>query len=178
MGFLFYFSSPSLLFLFSPVEMFNVPIQLEQTYVEVPCKERLVALAVFLRQKIVETKGNDCKMILFVSNCDSVDFHYNLFGRMKLERKADRKSLISNNNNSNNTNSKNTTTTTTTTSKSNGKSKSPPTKKSKQILVGGELIDIFDDDDDEDEDEDEDEEEEEEEDEDKEDKGKSIRSSI
>jgi len=52
----------------------NIPQQLVQHYMLVTCKLRLPALASFLRR---HAQGN--KVLVFVSTCDSVDFHAKLF---------------------------------------------------------------------------------------------------
>jgi ATP-dependent RNA helicase DDX31/DBP7 len=58
---------------------FDVPTQLVQYYVVVPCKQRLVALTALLRGKAL----NHSKLIVFMSSCDEVDFHYHLFQHSK-----------------------------------------------------------------------------------------------
>lgn len=77
---------------------FSMPTQLRQHYCVVEQKHRLVALAAFLRLRALKTaqarsKSADdtdatgaatCKIIVFFSSCDSVDFHHELFTRLKL----------------------------------------------------------------------------------------------
>eukprot|EP01117_Protostelium_nocturnum_P018360 TRINITY_DN7664_c0_g1_i1.p1 TRINITY_DN7664_c0_g1~~TRINITY_DN7664_c0_g1_i1.p1 ORF type:complete len:691 (+),score=308.33 TRINITY_DN7664_c0_g1_i1:55-2073(+) len=70
-------------------EEFSAPKQLHQYYVNVDCKERLVTLVSFLRWKAVNQIP--CKMILFCSSCDSVDFLYSILSQSKypfLEKKS------------------------------------------------------------------------------------------
>lgn len=57
---------------------FTIPSSLKQYVVIVPCKLRLVTLLCFLRAK-------KSKTIVFLSCCDSVEFHYRLFKQSKLE---------------------------------------------------------------------------------------------
>ncbi|TPX67053.1 hypothetical protein SpCBS45565_g04009 [Spizellomyces sp. 'palustris'] len=54
-----------------------VPTQLKQKYVLVPAKLRIVALLGTLKQLIKSAKP--CKIMVFLSCTDSVDFHYHLF---------------------------------------------------------------------------------------------------
>jgi len=61
---------------------FTIPSSLKQYVVIVPCKLRLVTLLCFLRAK-------KSKTIVFLSCCDSVEFHYRLFKQSKLEIKQE-----------------------------------------------------------------------------------------
>ncbi|CEG71423.1 hypothetical protein RMATCC62417_07158 [Rhizopus microsporus] len=63
---------------------FTTPNQLKQTYTIVPAKLRLVTLLALLRSCFYDTKTKKqkgCKVIVFFSCCDSVDFHYDLFAK-------------------------------------------------------------------------------------------------
>uniref|UniRef100_A0A7I4BAZ5 ATP-dependent RNA helicase n=1 Tax=Physcomitrium patens TaxID=3218 RepID=A0A7I4BAZ5_PHYPA len=53
---------------------YRIPSQLVQSFLKVPCSLRLVALLGLLQQK---SRGNgSCKLVVFFSTCDAVDFHY------------------------------------------------------------------------------------------------------
>lgn len=54
-------------------EAYNAPVQLQQYAMVVTCKWRLPALVSFIKQHAHE------KVVVFVSTCDSVDFHMSLF---------------------------------------------------------------------------------------------------
>ncbi|XP_033643430.1 probable ATP-dependent RNA helicase DDX31 [Asterias rubens] len=56
---------------------FTTPDGLQQFFVIVPSKLRLVSLAAFILKR-AQTTG-DCKMLVFLSSRDSVEFHYTLF---------------------------------------------------------------------------------------------------
>ncbi|KAI8812366.1 P-loop containing nucleoside triphosphate hydrolase protein [Cladochytrium replicatum] len=56
----------------------SIPQQLHQQCVLVPEKLRLVVLTAYLLSFLDASKSN-CKIIVFVSTCDSVDFHHHLF---------------------------------------------------------------------------------------------------
>ncbi|KAI9478273.1 MAG: P-loop containing nucleoside triphosphate hydrolase protein, partial [Benjaminiella poitrasii] len=61
---------------------FSTPNQLKQTYTIVPAKLRLITLLALVRSTLYDRqhkKNINCKVIVFLSCCDSVDFHYNLF---------------------------------------------------------------------------------------------------
>jgi ATP-dependent RNA helicase DDX31/DBP7 len=58
---------------------FTPPSQLAQKYVIVPLKLRLVALIALLRSLLAQSR-RDCKIIVFFSCTDSVDFHWHLLG--------------------------------------------------------------------------------------------------
>ena len=58
------------------VQTYSTPMQLMEHYMVVPCKLRLPVLVAFLRSAI-NSKIN-CKIVTFVSSCDSVDYHYAL----------------------------------------------------------------------------------------------------
>ncbi|CAH0480851.1 unnamed protein product [Peronospora belbahrii] len=68
-------------------ETFSTPHQLMQHFMLVPAKARLCALTCFLREELChaprEIKNNSgpskCKIVVFLSTCDAVDFHYALF---------------------------------------------------------------------------------------------------
>jgi ATP-dependent RNA helicase DDX31/DBP7 len=56
---------------------YATPVQLQQHYMVVPCKLRLPVLVGFLRSTFA--KSLKCKIVVFMSSCDSVDFHHALF---------------------------------------------------------------------------------------------------
>ena len=70
----------------------DAPSGLLQSYVLVPTRQRLTALLAFVRSRFAEASAasggsngggggggsGDCKMIIFVSSCDEVDFLYEL----------------------------------------------------------------------------------------------------
>ncbi|KAJ0396941.1 hypothetical protein ATCC90586_008875 [Pythium insidiosum] len=58
-------------------ETFSTPHQLTQHFMIVPAKTRLCALSCFLRQELTTRKA--CKVVVFMSTCDAVDFHFGLF---------------------------------------------------------------------------------------------------
>ena len=55
----------------------DIPKRLVQRYIVVPCKFRLIALDAVLRQHVQQVP--QAKILIFFSNCDSVDFHHILF---------------------------------------------------------------------------------------------------
>ncbi|KAI8643431.1 P-loop containing nucleoside triphosphate hydrolase protein [Parasitella parasitica] len=62
---------------------FLTPNQLKQSYTIVPAKLRLINLLALLRSCFYDKrqkKNMDSKVIVFFSCCDSVDFHFDLFG--------------------------------------------------------------------------------------------------
>ncbi|KAI9245234.1 P-loop containing nucleoside triphosphate hydrolase protein, partial [Phascolomyces articulosus] len=65
------------------VEKYATPNQLKQTYTITPAKLRLVTLTAMIRScfwDVQRRKSKNSKIIVFLSCCDSVDFHYTLFG--------------------------------------------------------------------------------------------------
>lgn len=60
-----------------PTEEFSTPRQLVQYYMTVTQKLRLPALCAFLRARARE------KVVVFMSTCDAVDFHHDLFRRAR-----------------------------------------------------------------------------------------------
>ena len=58
----------------------ETPDTLRQFYALIPCKNRLAVLLAFLREK------SRRKVIVFVSNRDSVEFHFNLFLRLRIQK--------------------------------------------------------------------------------------------
>lgn len=60
-----------------PTEEFSTPRQLVQYYMSVTQKLRLPALCSFLRARAQE------KVVVFMSTCDAVDFHHDLFRRAR-----------------------------------------------------------------------------------------------
>ena len=70
----------------APKENFTPPSQLSQKYVIVPLKLRLVTLAALLRTLLVPSaSGTGTKIIVFFSCTDSVDFHWNMFGKASMD---------------------------------------------------------------------------------------------
>lgn len=76
-------------------EKFVMPTELQQHFCVVDQRHRLVTLACFLRLRalkglpvrlasVPETSLPMCKVIVFFSTCDSVDFHYQLMNAAKL----------------------------------------------------------------------------------------------
>lgn len=59
---------------------FLAPAQLKQSYLMVPAKQRLVALMALLRWTFAR-RGSVMKAIVFFSCADSVDFHFETFGK-------------------------------------------------------------------------------------------------
>ena len=57
----------------------EAPAELRQNFVVLSPKARLTSLAGFLRSKCVEAQP--CKLLVFISSCDGVDFLYELFGQ-------------------------------------------------------------------------------------------------
>ena len=57
------------------LEQFVIPAQLQQRFVEVPCKLRLVALAALLRARVASAPAS-CKMVVFLSTTDSVEYYH------------------------------------------------------------------------------------------------------
>ncbi|KAG1711826.1 hypothetical protein DVH05_009068 [Phytophthora capsici] len=67
-------------------EKFSTPHQLMQHFMLVPPKARLCALTCFLREELrygprdsKKDGPGKCKIVVFLSTCDAVDFHYSLF---------------------------------------------------------------------------------------------------
>jgi len=54
----------------------STPAQLRQKYIITPTKQRLITLVAFLKKMALE---KDSKGLVFMSTCDSVDFHYHVF---------------------------------------------------------------------------------------------------
>jgi ATP-dependent RNA helicase DDX31/DBP7 len=70
----------------SKQETFSTPHQLVQHFMLVPAKARLCALTCFLREELgyaprdaKKDAPGKCKIVVFLSTCDAVDFHYALF---------------------------------------------------------------------------------------------------
>ncbi|EPQ57329.1 DEAD-domain-containing protein [Gloeophyllum trabeum ATCC 11539] len=73
-------------------EKFTPPSQLSQKYVVVPLKLRLVTLIALLRQLLSQAqKSRQCKIIVFLSCTDSVDFHWRLLGDAAMDEEEDPK---------------------------------------------------------------------------------------
>lgn len=71
--------------LVSSSEKFTPPAQLAQKYIVVPLKLRLVALVALLRSILAQNQANKgCKIIVFLSCTDSVDFYWRLLGGSKM----------------------------------------------------------------------------------------------
>ncbi|KAF9623670.1 hypothetical protein IFM89_003702 [Coptis chinensis] len=60
---------------------YNLPTQLIQRYVKVPCGSRLVILLSILRN-LNEMEASQ-KVVVFFSTCDAVDFHHSLFSEFE-----------------------------------------------------------------------------------------------
>ncbi|KAL4427451.1 hypothetical protein ABPG77_000740 [Micractinium sp. CCAP 211/92] len=60
------------------LEQFEIPAQLRQRFVEVPCKLRLVALGALLRARMAAAPQR-CKMVVFLSTTDSVEYYHSVF---------------------------------------------------------------------------------------------------
>ncbi|KAF9969283.1 ATP-dependent RNA helicase dbp7 [Actinomortierella ambigua] len=78
----------------STAQQFSTPEQLKQLYVVTPAKLRLVTLAAMLKNAFGFTRGSTTatsspKLVVFLSSCDSVDFHYGLFANAGKEVKKD-----------------------------------------------------------------------------------------
>jgi ATP-dependent RNA helicase DDX31/DBP7 len=65
-------------------EKFTPPSQLLQKFVVVPLKLRLVGLVALLRSLLAKGR-RDCRIIVFMSCTDSVNFHWRLIGASSLE---------------------------------------------------------------------------------------------
>lgn len=69
-------------------EKFTPPSQLDQRYVVVPLKLRLVSLVALMRSLIAKANAQGgeegMKIIVFMSCTDSVDYHWKLFGGVKM----------------------------------------------------------------------------------------------
>ncbi|XP_054807650.1 DEAD-box ATP-dependent RNA helicase 17 [Prosopis cineraria] len=62
--------------LLTPADDYNVPSQLIQRYVKVPCGTRLAVLLSIL--KYLSEREASQKIVVFFSTCDAVDFHFSL----------------------------------------------------------------------------------------------------
>lgn len=71
-----------------PEEKFTPPSQLDQRYIVVPLKLRLVTLVALMRALIAKANANPdgqgTKIIVFMSCTDSVDYHWKLFGGVQM----------------------------------------------------------------------------------------------
>ena len=65
---------------------FQAPAQLQQSYIIVPPKQRLVTLFALLKHTFAR-RGSVMKAIVFLSSGDSVDFHFEVFAR-KIDEEA------------------------------------------------------------------------------------------
>ncbi|KAL6049125.1 ATP-dependent RNA helicase [Balamuthia mandrillaris] len=77
-------------------DLITTPKGLTQSFVIVPCKKRLVTLAAFLRfqtnlQRLKQNVDNPqhCKVIVFMSNIASVEFHHTLLSRTFISPSGD-----------------------------------------------------------------------------------------
>ncbi|KAL9242174.1 hypothetical protein vseg_016200 [Gypsophila vaccaria] len=68
-------------FMDSSTRDYNLPSQLVQRYVKVPCGARLAVLLSILKN-LFEREATQ-KVVLFFSTCDAVDFHYTLLKEFK-----------------------------------------------------------------------------------------------
>lgn len=64
-----------------PTESYNLPAQLVQKYVKVSCGSRLVLLLSILRAYFEREISQ--KIVVFLSTCDAVDFHYSLLNEFQ-----------------------------------------------------------------------------------------------
>ncbi|KAG0573900.1 hypothetical protein KC19_VG219700 [Ceratodon purpureus] len=60
---------------------YRIPSQLVQSFLKVPCSLRLVALLGLLQQK--SQRNSSCKLVVFFSTCDAVDFHYTVVNEFR-----------------------------------------------------------------------------------------------
>ncbi|KIY74454.1 DEAD-domain-containing protein [Cylindrobasidium torrendii FP15055 ss-10] len=65
-------------------ENYTPPAQLSQRYIVAPLKQRLVTLIALLRTLITSRTAEGTKIVVFFSCTDSVDFHWQLLGRAKM----------------------------------------------------------------------------------------------
>lgn len=65
-------------------ENYTPPAQLSQRYIVAPLKQRLVTLIALLRSLITSRSAEGTKIVVFFSCTDSVDFHWQLLGRAKM----------------------------------------------------------------------------------------------
>ncbi|GFR40715.1 hypothetical protein Agub_g1322 [Astrephomene gubernaculifera] len=65
-----------------PLSSFSLPASLRQTWLEVPAKERLVALAALLRNRTARRRVGGTKVVVFLSSCVGVEFHHHLLGEL------------------------------------------------------------------------------------------------
>ncbi|KAG2489609.1 hypothetical protein HYH03_011889 [Edaphochlamys debaryana] len=61
---------------------YTLPSTLRQTWIEVPAKERLVALAALLKSRTARRRVGGTKVVIFVSSCDGVEFLHHVLGDM------------------------------------------------------------------------------------------------
>lgn len=59
-------------------DTFNIPVQLKQRFMIVPCRKRLPILAAVLLRHLA---AGCRKLLVFISSSDSVEFHHTLFSR-------------------------------------------------------------------------------------------------
>ncbi|KAI9498135.1 P-loop containing nucleoside triphosphate hydrolase protein [Zychaea mexicana] len=74
------------------MEKYSTPNQLKQTYTITPAKLRLVTLTAMIRSCFWDAqrkRSKNSKVIVFLSCCDSVDFHYALFGNAGKQEDGD-----------------------------------------------------------------------------------------
>ncbi|XP_078179178.1 P-loop containing nucleoside triphosphate hydrolases superfamily protein [Carex rostrata] len=76
------------------VDSYNLPEQLLQRYVKVPCGSRLSVLLSILRA-LFEREVSQ-KVVVFLSTCDGVDFHYTLLNEFKLQPETNQTSKFLN----------------------------------------------------------------------------------
>ncbi|GLI69279.1 hypothetical protein VaNZ11_013855 [Volvox africanus] len=65
-----------------PLSRYSLPASLRQSWMEVPAKERLVALAALLRSRVARRRVGGSKVVVFVASCDEVEFLHHLLGDM------------------------------------------------------------------------------------------------
>ncbi|EFJ48669.1 hypothetical protein VOLCADRAFT_60342, partial [Volvox carteri f. nagariensis] len=65
-----------------PLSHYSLPASLRQCWMEVPAKERLMALAALLRNRAARRRVGGSKAVVFVASCDEVEFLHYLLGDM------------------------------------------------------------------------------------------------
>lgn len=73
-------------------EAFSAPAQLDQSYLIVPAKQRLVTLCAILKRSF-SRKGSVMKAMVFFACADSVDFHYEVFTRQQGQPTTSKQSI-------------------------------------------------------------------------------------
>eukprot|EP00850_Spirogloea_muscicola_P020386 SM000214S06780 [mRNA] locus=s214:235540:239139:+ [translate_table: standard] len=66
---------------------YRIPSQLQQHFIRVPCRLRLISLATFLRWK--GSSSSKAKLVVFFSTCDAVEFHHSTFSSFTITLAGD-----------------------------------------------------------------------------------------